>query len=223
MVLHDAKRYSDTKREMVRYMRLIQTFYTNKGSNFRMGFETAEDMKEFLVDSFKIHSANYEVVIYADSCGSEYLRTFLPAENIIETEYRLPNRKFWNHAKIITQSLQTEAYIHCDIDAVIYDKIEFEGVLTERYRSGMPMIEYQYCGLQPVARMVCSGILGFTDMELKNQYCIKFAELVENWKAAFVTYESLWTIEELMLTNMIGNTAVEMPIGSYKHLQGVRK
>lgn len=42
------------KREMVRNMRLIQTFYTNKGSNFRMGFESAEDMKEFLADSFKI-------------------------------------------------------------------------------------------------------------------------------------------------------------------------
>jgi len=188
-----------------------------------MGFGSIDEMQSFLTDSFAIHAKNYDVYIYADKQGAEYLRTFLPVENVIETEFKLPDARFWNHAKIITQSLQTEAYIHCDIDAVIYDKIEFDGVLTERYRAGMSMFEYQFCGLSPVARMICSGILGFTDMRLKDAYCLRFAELVINWSAAFVTYQSLWTVEELLLTNMIGDTAMEMPVNSFKHLQGGRK
>jgi len=188
-----------------------------------MGFDSVADMRDFLSDSFRIHSENYDVYIYADKDGAEFLKTFLPAENIIEIDFKLPNRKFWNHAKILTQLAQTEQYIHCDIDAVIYHKIEFEGVLTEMYRSGMAMTEYYLCDLRPVEKMICSGILGFTDMALKNEYCRRFIELVENWKAEFVTYESLWTVEELLLTNMVGSTAIEIPKKSYKHLQGDRK
>jgi len=99
-------------------------------------------------------------------------------------------------------------------------------VLTELLRGNVIYTHYHALGLRPELRLICSGILGFRNIEFANRYALRAIEMIRNYPLTLVDFESLWSIEELLLTNMANDEGVkvyELPDGSYEHLQGGRK
>lgn len=203
-------------------MRLIQTYYTDSGKNFDMGFTSRTDMLDFLKSSIIIHKKNYELIIYTDKWGYDFLTSHgVDMSVFVIHNFRKFDGRFWNAAKIDVLSIQTEQCIHVDIDAVVYEKVEFDYVITEMFRRP-PMYKIApYLSLPTPVEIVCSGLYGFADMEFKNMYCKLFFEIIDNWKSyniRKVDYECLWTVEEVLLTSILTCRATEFPKCSFLHL-----
>ena len=204
-------------------MRIIQTYNSDFGKNLEMGFSSRQDLILFLKYSVETHLKNYDLTIYCDKDGFDFLKNHINNDVLVEFEFKNTDGRFWNASKIEVQMIQTDPYIHVDIDACIKDKVEFDYVLTEMYRTPWMQRECHKLGIGYQKEIPCSGILGFADMELKNKYCIGFMDFIENWKLNYVNSECLWTIEESYLASIMDKRALELPKESYIHLQGGRK
>ena len=201
-------------------MRIIQTYNSDFGKNFEMSFSSRQSLILFLKDSVKKHLENYDLTIYCDLDGYDFLKKYIDVSVLEIFEFKNKDGRFWNASKIEVQMIQIEPYIHVDIDACIYDYIEFDYVLTEMYRTPMIQRVCHKLNIKAQPEIVCSGILGFADIALKNIYCSGFFEFINNWKLHYVDNESLWTIEETYLTSLLDKRAKEMPENSFIHLQG---
>ena len=204
-------------------MRIIQTYNTDMGKNLEMGFSSRQSFILFLQDSVKKHLENYDLTIYCDKEGYEFLKKYIDVSVLEVFEFKNKDGRFWNASKIEVQMIQTECCIHVDIDACIYELIEFDYVLTEMYRRPVFQRICHKLNIKPQKEIVCSGIIGFADIALKNKYCSGFFEFIKNWKLPYVDNECLWTIEETYLTSIMDKRAKEMPKNSYIHLQGGKK
>lgn len=204
-------------------MRIIQTFNSDFGKNLEMGFSSRQALILFLKDSVETHLKNYDLTIYCDKDGFDFLKNHINNDVLVEFEFKNKDGRFWNASKIEVQMIQTEPYIHVDIDACVKDKIEFDYVLTEMYRTPWFQRICHKLNISPQREIPCSGILGFADMELKNKYCLGFMGFIKNWKLPYVDNECLWTIEESYLATIMDKRALELPKESYIHLQGGMK
>lgn len=207
-------------------MRLIQTFYTDSGKNLDMGFTSRTDMLEFLSRSISIHQQNYELTIYTDKWGYEFLKSHgINMDVFVIHNFRRFNGKFWNAAKIDILSIQTEKFLHIDIDAVVYEHVDFDYIITEQYRSPKSYSISPRLKLPTPIEIVCSGLYGFADMNLKDIYCNMFFEIINNWdiyNIRKIDYECLWTVEEVLLTSLLTERATVFPKHTFKHLHSLK-
>lgn len=207
-------------------MRLIQTFYTDSGKNLDMGFTSRTDMLDFLSNSIAIHQQNYELIIYTDKWGYDFLKSHgINMDVFVIHNFRRFDGRFWNAAKIDVLSIQIEKFIHVDIDAVIYEKFDFDYIVTEQYRYPKSYGIAVKLKLGTPVEIVCSGLYGFADMALKNTYCDMFFNIINNWNnynIRKVDYECLWTVEEVLLTSLLAKRADVLPTSIFKHLHALK-
>ena len=203
-------------------MKIIQTF---KDESLRCGFPTKDSCLNYLKKSYSIHSKLCETIIYTDADGGEYLKSKLPEINIQVIEFEYIDGRFWNLPKLQVQALQEEPYIHVDIDATLFEiPVTDKQVITEMVRSNHLMFQYHALGLQPKVFLPCSGLIGFNDMDLQKQYIASAINMIRNWDLHYVDFESLWTVEELLLANISEKEEwFELDKNKFEHLQGGMK
>ena len=97
-------------------------------------------------------------------------------------------------------------------------------VITEMVRSNHIMFQYHKLGLQPKVFLPCSGLIGFNDIKLQKEYINKSIDMIRNWDLHYVDFESLWTVEELLLANISDyEDWFELDKTKFEHLQGSKK
>lgn len=136
--------------------------------------------------------------------------------------------RWWNAGKLQAHLLMAEPYVMVDMDAcLVGDLPEGGDIVTEMLR---PVAVYgawaRRLGCRPVGRVACSGLVGFRDVDFAHRYAARALELIRTTACEEVTYEAMWTAEEVLLTNMAedeGKAIAEIDKGAYWHLQGKRK
>lgn len=203
-------------------MKIIQAF---RDDSLKCGFPTREACLNYLRKSYSIHSKLCETIIYTDADGAEYLSRKAPEINIKVIDFEQIDSRFWNLPKLQVQELQTEPYIHVDIDATLFELPNTDkSVITEMLRRNFVMTQFHHLQLSPKPYLPCSGLIGFNDMDLKNKYIKLAIELVRNWPLKFVDFESMWNVEELSLANICEiSDFYELPEETFEHLQGGQK
>ena len=203
-------------------MKIIQTF---KDESFRCGFPTKESCLNYLKKSYSIHSKLCETIIYTDTDGYNYLSSKLPELNLQVIDFEYIDGRFWNLPKLQAQSIQKEPYIHVDIDATLFElPVTDKKVITEMIRSNHIMFQYHKLGLQPKVFLPCSGLIGFNDISLQKEYIKSAIDMIRNWDLHYVDFESLWTVEELLLANISDKEDwFELDKNNFEHLQGSKK
>ena len=203
-------------------MKIIQTF---KDESLKCGFPTRESCLNYLRKSYSIHSKLCETIIYTDADGGEYLKNKAPELNINIIDFEYIDGRFWNLPKLQVQTLQIEPYIHVDIDAMLYYIPETDKpIITEMSRSNFIMTQFSLVGLQPKTFLPCSGLIGFNDMDLQKYYINEAIKMIRNWNLRLVDFESLWTVEELLLANISEKDEwYELDKNKFEHLQGGMK
>ena len=202
-------------------MRIIQTFVDE---NFKCGFPTKKSCLKYLRASYAVHAVMCETVIYTDADGGAYLAEFAPELNIQVFEYDHIDDRFWNLPKLQTQALQTDAYIHVDIDATLFELPATFKHITERFGVCASLSQCFNVGIAPAIKRPLSGLIGFSDMQFKALYINTAIEHITNWPLKSVDEESIITVEELLLINISDATDwFELPAGTFEHLQGGQK
>jgi len=211
-------------------MNLVQVYNTSKGQNYNVGFTDRYDMVDYLRKSVSVHRQLFDSVeIYADSAGSAFLEeNGIPKDCMVSFDFERIDGRFANLGKLQVHAAQSDPYIMCDIDARIDILPDWDGydILTEMKRGKVVYTQFHALGLRPELWLICSGIIGFRDTELARRYACRAIDMIRNWPMALVDFESLWSVEELLLTNMANTenkTVYELLDGSFEHLQGGRK
>jgi hypothetical protein len=205
-------------------MKLVHVFNTYKGFDFRAGFKTPTAMIEYLKRSIQIHKEiGFFVEIYTDEAGCHFLaKNGIYCTRIVEFHV-YDHDRYFNASKFQVHCLQDTEYIMCDIDATIFEPIDFKtDIITEMYRIPEVFNYKNFYNLKPVKQLICSGILGFKSIEFAHRYAKLALKLISECKPKQVTYDHLWHVEELLLTNMVNEeklTVSELQKDSYEHLQ----
>ena len=207
-------------------MKVIQSFNTFEGERMTAGFKTKRAMLMYLIESYEIHK-HYDYMMYTDIQGAELLKKVIAENHITIIDFPLIARDRIPYiGKFIAQSLQTESYIHVDIDAklielptekadVYCEKLEGRGI---GYEAAELKINTGGIGLIP-----CSALIGFTDTAFKDAYLAEVWRLVELTKTIpALNYKHCWAIEEVMLAKMIlDNKKTVLPLNC-EHLHALK-
>lgn len=212
-------------------MNIVYTYWTNEGTNYINGYYNEDLFKKLFMLS--VNSLNkYNITIYTDQHGFNYLKTFLPEyvryELVDYSQYEF-NKKFWNFPKLITYSLQNEAFIHVDYDLFFLKEPNFTkcDIITEKTRYHYIFKTFADRLKLPIDKfplnIVCSGLIGGTNTDI-------FKELFNIAKKAVITeidvhFNHLVSIEEIMLTSLINSSNLKVYEVEEKfiHLQGTQK
>lgn len=209
-------------------MKIIQSLNTfgNDPERNKCGFSTKRAMKAFMEKSYEIHKEIADYTLYTDYYGYEEVKHFINEEDIEVIEFPIIlNDRIPYIGKFQVQELQKEPYIHVDIDAILYEIPEnVKDIICEKWRSTSHGRETAKFNIDKTGlnRIICSGIIGFTDMKFKDEYILKvfenFGKLENDHN---ITFETCFTIEETMLTRMVlDNNKLVTTCECYNHLQG---
>lgn len=210
-------------------MKIIQSYNTfgNDPDRKKCGFTTIRSMIAFLEQSYEIHSQN-DYLLYTDEYGYDIVRKFIKDSHIQLFDYPIIlNDRVPYVGKFQVQEIQKSAYVHVDIDAILYEYPKNSDVICEKFRAVSHGKETNRFGIDRTGleQIICSGIIGFNDMNFKQLYITKVFEylglLVNSHN---LTFETFYTIEEVLLTRMIIDYNKSVSVcENYFHLQGKLK
>ena len=207
-------------------MRVIQSYNTFGGEIPRAGFKTKRAMLDYLTETYA-HHKQFDYMMFTDSYGMAILNGVIPPGSITVIDMPVIVRDRIPYVgKFLAHNLQTEPYIHVDIDAklielptekadVYCEKLEGRGI---GYEAAELKINTGGVGLIP-----CSALIGFTDTAFKAEYLAEVWRLVELTKTIpALNYKHCWAIEEVMLAKMIlDNKKTVLPLNC-EHLHALK-
>lgn len=207
--------------------RLIQVYDTFLGEKYNAGFNTFTDMVKFWKGSLNTHAKLFqEIVIYTDEFGYNKIKDLLslPSNVKIEViEFRKLDSRYWMKGKFDAYLLQDVPFLYCDVDVVIEESVQFDSdVVCEFIRGSRSNPDYIYFGIaHKYVWIPASGIIGFTDVAFAKQYANSTIGLMKKKRKDYVTYETLFTLEEAGLAQMVdinNKTLSEISV-KYIHLR----
>ena len=152
-------------------MRIIYSLDTNRGQKKFDAFFLR--MAELSVFSAK--RTGYEVVLYTDAEGATLLKnTRCQFDNIRVVDWfrHDHHEDYWNFCKLQTYAYQTEPFLHIDFDVYLMEtfKIPDEfGIVTEMQREYSLVAPFRELAIMDSYtipdKLICSGLLGGTDMQ----------------------------------------------------------
>ena len=207
-------------------MKIIQSFNTFEGYKMGGGFATPRSLTNFLTKSYEYHKF-YDYCLYTDKYGYEIIKKIINKNHIKIIDFDEIDDRNQFIGKFQVQELQTEPYIHVDLDAILYKLPNTQcDIITEKKRDVISFgRELNALNIDaPNGKIICSGIIGFNNIEFKNDYIeevYKKIDLIKNDHN--YSYKYAWCIEEVLLTNLanISNLSVyELQQESYIHKHG---
>jgi hypothetical protein len=207
-------------------MRVIQSFNTFGGERMTAGFKTKRAMIDYLAETYE-HHIHYDYMMYTDTHGAELLNQVMDTKHITVISFpvisldRIPYI-----GKFIVQSLQSMPYIHVDIDAKLLEMPDNHAdVYCERLEGramGYEVSELKINTLG-IAKIPCSALIGFTDMQFKDLYISEVYKLIElSSKIHGLNYKHCWAIEEVKLAEMILTYNKSVSATKNEHLHSLK-
>lgn len=222
-------------------MRIIQTYCTFEGEPSRMnaGFTTLRMFIAWFKKSYAVHS-KFDYLLYTDKQGYDNIKDIVKPHHVRVINFPLINDYIPYIGKFHVQSIQNKPYVHVDLDALLYEPpySSKEDVISEMWRpvgfgreiEQLGMEEYVYkkqgASLTKIFdKIICSGLLGFNDMELQKHYISEVLKKIEHIRKykIYPSFEVCYTIEETLLTSIVlkqGKTVKALCPCAYTHLQG---
>lgn len=213
--------------------RAVYTYWTNNGTNLESNFDTYEDMLAVFKQSFDKASMYFDdVCIYTDVDGMTKLTDSGIVANYILIDYSEYsfNPMFWNFPKLITYNMQTEPFVHIDMDFILEEPLTNEFlsstlvcemirplVQMKATRAFLPDILLEKGNFSP--NLICSGLLGGSPEIFKLLFNIAKELVLFNGD---VTHSDRFTLEEVALTSLanINNISPYALDTKYTHHQG---
>ena len=219
--------------------KIVYTYWTNGGTNYKLGFLNTENMlnvfNKSIESSYKLVS---KVIIYCDQFGYDFLYDKVNADFVIidYSNYKFDSR-YWNFPKLITYNLQEEPFLHIDIDAIVYNFDKTAEVVSESKR-GVAYDTSVYPSFEDKSELLsyfngwltCSGVLGGNNTNIFKELFNEVKETVTNKERYIILGKTRMIIEEVVISCLINknNTQVvyldkqkENP--DYTHYWGVDK
>lgn len=199
--------------------KIIYTYWTNGGTNYKLGFLNPENMlyifNKSVQQSYKLVK---NVVIYCDQYGYDFLYGKINADFIVidYTNYEFDTR-YWNFPKIISYNLQNEPFLHIDIDAIVYKFDKNAEVISEMKR-GVFYDTSLYPSLEDKKELLsyfngwltCSGILGGNNIEIFKKLFNEVKETVKNEEKYSIYPKTRMIIEEVMVSAILNKNNINV-------------
>ena len=184
---------------------IIQSYNTFEGHRMRGGFATPRSLQNFLKESYKIHS-QFDYCLYTDKYGYEIVKKIINKKHIKVIEFEEIDDRIPYISKFQVQQLQKKPYIHVDLDAILYNlPISDHDIICEKLRTPMKFgKEISRLNLNiNINKIICSGIIGFNDIDFKNEYIKKvYEKLDEIYDEQNIGYAECYALEEILLTQL---------------------
>lgn len=213
---------------MYRIIQSYNTFeYGGKPDSERekAGFSTVRNLVKYLKKSYEVHK-NYDFKLYTDRAGLKNVE-WMDSKHIEIVDFPIVDDRIPYTGKFQVQDIQDRPYIHVDLDATLFNvPLEEFDIVTEKTRPVSFGKELSKVGVERSESgwIICSGIIGFSDIEFKNKYVnAVFDKIKEIEKVHDIDHKACYTIEETLLTNMAGiykKCILELNAEDYEHLQG---
>ncbi|MCK9445788.1 hypothetical protein M0Q50_02720 [bacterium] len=209
-------------------MKIIQTYNTFGGERLNAGFSTLRSMKLYLKNSYKIHKELSDYIMYTDLEGYEKIKDIISQEHIIIFDFPIIDDRIIYIGKFQVQEIQTEPYIHVDIDATLFELPSTDSdIITEKLRScnfSKEVVQLNI-SIDNIGWIICSGLIGFNDIEFKNMYIKEIYEKLKIIKNIHdITFTLCYTLEEVLLKRLcIDNNKTIYELNNYEHIQGKLK
>lgn len=233
-------------------MNIVYTYWSNGIKNIDCGFSHTELFflcaEKSLRSSLKTIDGNGDVIIFTDKCGFGLLKNNIKNVKGVKvvivdfSKYDFDER-FWNFPKMVTYTLQKEPFIHIDFDVILQpnfykNAVKQDGIITEKtrrlYRNSDSMtfvldVFDEKGDKMKTHNILCSGLIGTTDMEYIDAFKENFEVAKEYCKNGFhdkVDFINLWGIEEYNFTKIVENKKYPVAClaqSTYRHYTGNNK
>lgn len=205
--------------------RIIQTYNTFGGERLNAGFSTIRSMKKYLTQSYLVHKEISDYKLYTDNEGYEIVKDVIDEQHIEIYDFPIIDDRLIYIGKFQVQQLQTEPYIHVDLDATLFEiPVTDATIITESLRTCNFSKEVAILDInvKKIGSIICSGLIGFNDMEFKDLYLREvFARIPILKDIRGITFEMSYTLEEVLLKRLcIDNEKTIHELKNYEHLQG---
>jgi len=217
--------------------KIVYTYWTNKGIDYKLGFLNVENMlavfKKSIEQSYKLVD---KVEVYCDQEGYDFLLGKIRAVLIVVdySKYDFDSR-YWNFPKIITYNLQEEPFLHIDIDAIVYNFDRSAEVVSEMKR-GVAYDRSLYPSHEDKKELLShfngwlttSGLLGGNNLELFKQLFKEVEVTVKNKDKWVILTVTRMVIEEVVISALISKMKLNVSYldkeeGDYIHYWGKEK
>ena len=188
-------------------MRIVQTYQTFDGENLKQGFKTLFAFKQWIMETYFTHTVlTDDYKIYTDKEGYNVLKELIDDDHIEIVEFkRMLRDRIPYLGKFCTYEKQTKPFIHVDIDMKLYKLPEIADIMSEGHSFVEMGKEANILGLRynGFPERIWSGLLGFTDIEFKNEYVKRVFEKVaklEEMKPFEISKRLCISLEEDLLS-----------------------
>lgn len=209
-------------------MKIIQTYNTFEDSErAKAGFCLMTEFKKYIANSYIIHKQiASEYKIYTDEYGANILQSIINPLDIEIIDFSIVSKgRYIYSGKMDVQKLQTEPYIHIDLDATLIEMpTGNDDVITEGWQNEIYFYKTQDeldINVKGIYKRPMSGLIGFRDIGFKDLYINE----VEGRYAHLETLETITkthsiTLEETLLARLIidNNKTVEV-LTKFNHLR----
>lgn len=205
-------------------MKIIQSLNTFGGDRLTAGFKTRRAMLAYLSGAYSVHkSLGIPYMMYTDDAGADMLSGTVAGEDITVVDFPIiRNDTILYSGKYYAQQIQTEAYLHVDIDATVFALPPEADVYCEKKRFANLGYESSFLNINcaGIRDIPCSGIIGFSDMAFKDSYIAQiYARLAALHESVVMTYEICWNLEEVLLQRMILDQSKTLAVCPDSHHQ----
>jgi len=217
--------------------KIVYTYWTNGGIDYKLGFLNTENMLHVFNKSIE---ASYNlvdtVVVYCDQKGFDFLQGKVDADFVVVdySQYTFDSR-YWNFPKLITYKLQTEPFLHVDIDAIVYNFDKTASVVSE-FKRGVAYDTGIYPSLEDKSELfthfkgwlTCSGILGGNNLSLFQELFNEVKETVKNEEGYIIYPHTRMIVEEVVISSLINKNNITVSYlnkkeGDFIHYWGEEK
>jgi hypothetical protein len=199
-------------------MRIIQSFNTFEDpNNNKGGFTTLRAFKKFFTESYNKHKiiSNDNYCIYTDNIGYNTIKDIVEESDIRIIEFEsVSNDRFKYSGKFQVASIQTESYIHVDLDLIVNTLPDANAnVFIEEYSKGifldhhivvMCIDEKGTDDSKRIKKRPHCGVVGFSNMNDRDLY---LNEVFNRYsildKLQDITYKYCIALEEILLQRVI--------------------
>lgn len=189
----------------------------------KAGFSTVRSLVSYLKQSYRTHK-KYRYTLYTDEAGYENVK-WMNEEHVEVIEYPIIDDRIPYTGKFHVEGMQNKPFIHVDLDATLFSIEGLKGdIITEKMRSVYFRKEPKKLGInvKGISEIICSGIIGFSDLSLRSEYLKQVYECIDKLKTDHnLSFETMFTLEEVLLTRLAkDNGSVICSVKEYEHLQG---